>query len=51
MKSHPGHFWICFWLVAILLFGESDTLSRLDKLIASQARIEAQLDTLLARVP
>jgi hypothetical protein len=34
MKNHPGHFWICFWLVMIGL-----TLS--DGLVGIKAAIEA----------
>jgi hypothetical protein len=39
--KHPGHFWICFWLFMILMFGESDSAKQLKAINAKLDRIEA----------
>lgn len=41
--THPGHFWICFWLFLILVFGDSDATKQLKDINASIARIEAKM--------
>jgi hypothetical protein len=51
VKNHPGHFWICFWLALILLFGTSDLTRSLDRVADTLVRIETKLDTLRERLP
>lgn len=50
MKNHPGHYWICFWLALILLFGDHDTTREVRHVDESLARVSATLDRIDAKL-